>query len=155
MKKKTSKTDQDRRKRTRIPLTKTLKHSTYQVLGTPVFQESPAIDLSSGGISFETTHSYQPGNLILLDMDLGAGTVRLLVAVAWVKKVETGFQVGAELVAIDPEEKRHLQSQLARMIRQAEDRTEVRKPLKKLAKKIPKKKPAKKLAKKAAKTRKK
>jgi hypothetical protein len=118
------KSEADRRRKARIPLTRQIRHSTYQVLGTPVFQESSTLDLSSGGISFETTHEYQKGNLVLLDVDMGNGSVRLLVCVAWVKTGTDKYQVGAELVAIDPEERKHLQVQLSKMLRMVESHSQ-------------------------------
>jgi hypothetical protein len=51
---------------------------------------------------------------------MGNGSVRLLVCVAWVKTGTDKYQVGAELVAIDPEERKHLQVQLSKMLRMVE-----------------------------------
>ena len=44
----------ERRKRIRVPIEQKIRHSKYQVLGTPVFEENSAIDLSTNGISFVT-----------------------------------------------------------------------------------------------------
>jgi hypothetical protein len=55
----------DRRRRLRVPVQSRIKHSFYQVLGTPVFEENSSVDLSSNGISFETAREYQKGALIL------------------------------------------------------------------------------------------
>ena len=108
----------DRRRKIRIPLSKTIRHSTYQVLGTPVFQESSAIDLSSTGISFEASREYAKGSLVLLEVEMVQEPVKLRVCVAWTKKSNDGrFLVGAELVAIDPEQRKQLQTQLGKMIK--------------------------------------
>jgi hypothetical protein len=87
------------------------------VLGTPVFEENSSVDLSSNGISFETEREYQKGALILLEVYLPEEALKLLVCVAWVKRLEGDlFQVGAELVAVDPVHKRKMQSHLKKMI---------------------------------------
>ena len=75
------------------------------------------MDLSSNGISFETEREYQKGALILLEVYLPEEALKLLVCVAWVKRLEGDlFQVGAELVAVDPVHKRKMQSHLKKMI---------------------------------------
>ena len=139
----------DRRKRVRVPVKSTIRHSQYQVLGTPVFQENSAIDLSSGGISFETAREYQIGNLVLLEVQFNEELLKILVCVAWVKKVKSGtFQVGAELIAVDPVDKRKMQKHLNQMIHtlQASKKAAKKKTAKKkvVKKKAAKKKTAKK-----------
>jgi hypothetical protein len=106
----------ERRKRIRVPLHQTIRHSKYQVLGTPVFSENSSIDLSSNGISFETSYEYKKGTLVLLEVQIDGETVKLLVCVAWVKPYEGHFMIGAELIAIDPEHKKAMQSHLNRLI---------------------------------------
>jgi len=107
----------DRRKRLRVPVQSRIKHSLYQVLGTPVFEENSSVDLSSNGISFETEREYQKGALILLEVYLPEEALKLLVCVAWVKRLDGGlFQVGAELVAVDPVHRRKMQSHLKKLI---------------------------------------
>ena len=126
----------DRRKRIRVPVEQTIRHSKYQVLGTPVFQENSALDLSSNGISFE------------IDQQL----LKLLVCVAWIKKSKEfpeKFEVGAELIAIDPEHKKQMQTHLASLIQKfsamAKKTTSKKTAKKKTAKKkVAKKKIAKK-----------
>ncbi len=104
----------ERRKRIRVPVKSKIRHSQYQVLGTPVFQENSSIDLSSGGISFETASEYQIGNLVLLEVEVDEEQLKLLVCVAWVKPSQTAelFEVGAELIAVDPVHKRKMQRPL-------------------------------------------
>jgi Tfp pilus assembly protein PilZ len=110
-------TADERRKRIRVPVQSKIRHSQYQVLGTPVFQENSSIDLSSGGISFETEREYQKGNLVLLEVEVNGDELKLLVCVAWVKKATAkGFEVGAELIAIDPVHKRRMQKHLNSML---------------------------------------
>ena len=149
---------EDRRRKIRVPITKTIRHSTYQVLGTPVFQESSAIDLSSTGISFEATREYPKGSLVLLEVEMIAEPVKLLVCVAWTRKqVDGRFLVGAELVAIDPEQRKQLQSHLGKMIKEVEHKnvkklgSQKKTAKKKIAKKkTSKKKPLKKAKKKTS-----
>ncbi len=107
----------DRRRRLRVPVQSRIKHSFYQVLGTPVFEENSSVDLSSNGISFETAREYQKGALILLEAQIAEEALKLLVCVAWVKHLPNGlFQVGAELVAVDPVHKRKMLSHLNKLI---------------------------------------
>jgi hypothetical protein len=110
----------DRRKRFRIPLEKTIRHSRYQVLGTPVFDENSALDLSAEGISFETAQEYKKGTLVLLELEIDAEMVKLLICVAWTKKADTAgkFVVGGELIAIDPEHKKKMTVHLARLMKE-------------------------------------
>lgn len=137
----------DRRKKIRVPISRPIRHSTYQVLGTPVFQESSAVDLSSGGISFEASREYQKGNLVLLEVEMLEKAVKLLVCVAWAKKLPDGrYNYGAELVAIDPEEKKQLQTHLAKMIKAA-TRSKRAKKARRAKKKSTKKKSVKKRSK--------
>jgi Tfp pilus assembly protein PilZ len=128
----------ERRRRIRVPLQQTIRHSKYQVLGTPVFEETSSIDLSSGGISFETAQDYKKGTLVLLEVEIENEVVMLLVCVAWIKPHMGRFMIGAELIAIDPEHKKTMQGHLNRLIR------EVSKASKKIAKKKPSKKKAQK-----------
>ena len=111
----------ERRKKIRVPLSKTIKHSKYQVLGTPVFQENSSIDLSSGGIAFETVQEYAHGTLVLLEVEIDEEPLKLLVCVARVSELERDgekrFEIGAELIAIDPEHKKKLQLHLGKLIR--------------------------------------
>jgi Tfp pilus assembly protein PilZ len=107
----------EKRSRVRVPLKSRVRHSEYQVLGTPVFLENAAIDLSSGGISFEASREYRVGSLVILEFELNGEKLKLLVCVAWVKKVaKDRFQVGAEVMAMDPGEKERLRSHLGGMI---------------------------------------
>ena len=147
----------ERRRKIRVPVQSKIRHSQYQVLGTPVFQENSTIDLSSGGISFETTREYQKGNLVLLEVQMSEEQLKILVCVAWVKKQGSDlFQVGAELIAVDPVHKRKMQKHLNEMIAslQSEKRKSKKNAKKKVARKAPakKKKPTK-TKKKAAKNR--
>jgi hypothetical protein len=137
---------EDRRKRIRVPLAQTIRHSKYQVLGTPVFEENSSIDLSSGGISFETAQDYRTGTLVLLEVTIDDELVKLLVCVAWVKPHEGRNMIGAELIAIDPEHKKAMQTHLTRLIRDVSSANRKKKPAKKKAakKKAAKKKAAKK-----------
>ena len=106
----------EKRNKTRIPLRGKVRHSEYQVLGTPVFHENAAIDLSGGGISFETSREYRVGNLVLLEVELEGERLQLLVCVAWIKKTGAGsYQVGAELMALDPAHKARLNHHLDRL----------------------------------------
>jgi Tfp pilus assembly protein PilZ len=138
----------DRRRRTRIPTSKVIRHSKYQVLGTPVFEENSAVDLSSGGISFQTAQDYRTGTLVLLEFEVGGEALKILVCVAWIKKSKedpSKYVVGAELIAIDPEHKKAMQTHLAKLMRVSEES----RPKKKAAKKkSAKKKTAKKKTKK-------
>ncbi|MBS1958838.1 MAG: PilZ domain-containing protein [Bdellovibrionales bacterium] len=114
----------DRRRRTRIPVSKVIKHSKYQVLGTPVFEENSAVDLSSGGISFQTAQEYKLGTLVLLEFEIGGEALKILVCVAWIKKSKEDLSkhiVGAELIAIDPEHKKAMQTHLAKLMKLNED----------------------------------
>ena len=152
----------ERRKRIRVPVTQMVRHSLYQVLGTPVFQENSSIDISSGGIAFETVQEYPLGTLVLLEVTIEQQLLKLLICVAWVKKNPENigkFQIGGELIAIDPEHKKTMQAHLMKMIKKIQVR---KKPKKKAAKKVVKKskfaknksaqkKPAKKTAKKKSK----
>jgi len=148
MKKMTS--SADRRRRIRVPVQQAIRHSKYQVLGTPVFEENSAIDLSSNGISFETAQEYKKGTLVLLEVELDQQMLKLLVCVAWLKKSKETphkFQVGAELIAIDPEHKKQMQGHLSSLIQKFSAKTKVSKK-KTSKKKAAKKKTAKKIAKK-------
>ena len=151
----------DRRRRIRVPVQQAIRHSKYQVLGTPVFQENSAIDLSSNGISFETAQEYKKGVLVLLEVVIEGQLLKLLVCVAWIKMSPDSpekFQVGAELIAIDPEHKKQMQGHLSSLIQKFSAKSKVAKKsakksaVKKLAKKKPaaKKKTAKKSVKKSA-----
>ena len=134
----------DRRKKTRVPVQSKIRHSQYQVLGTPVFQENSSIDLSSGGIAFETARDYQKGNLVLLEVAVENEKVKLLVCVAWVKPGKDGLsQVGAELIAVDPVDKKKMQNHLARLISSVKSTRKVSK-VKATQKKVTKKKVIKK-----------
>ncbi len=140
----------DRRKRIRVPVQQKIRHSKYQVLGTPVFEENSAIDLSSNGISFQTAQEYKKGALVLLEVEIEKQLLKLLVCVAWTKKSrETAdrFHVGAELIAIDPEHKKQMQGHLASLIQKFSSQNKVKK--KTVKKKTAKKKTAKKTAKKS------
>ncbi len=133
----------ERRKRIRVPVQQKIKHSRYQVLGTPVFEENSAIDLSSNGISFNTAQEYKRGVLVLLEVQIEDQLLKLLVCVAWIKKskIEAGkYEVGAELIAIDPEHKKQMQGHLASLIQKFSSQNKT----KKQTKKKPKKKAAKK-----------
>ncbi len=147
----------ERRKRIRVPIEQKIRHSKYQVLGTPVFEENSAIDLSTNGISFVTAQEYRKGDLILLQVEIDSELLKLLVCIAWIKKdkKEVGkFQVGAELIAIDPEHKKQMQGHLSSLIQKysAKNKKKTAKKKKKPAKKkLVKKKPVKKTAKKQTK----
>ena len=121
----------ERRKRVRVPIKQNIKHSRYQVLGTPVFEENSAIDLSTTGMAFETTQEYKKGALILLEVKISEEPLKLLVCVAWVKKIKgehPRYQVGAELIAIDPEHKKQMHGHLAKLIaHQAKPKTKAKK----------------------------
>jgi Tfp pilus assembly protein PilZ len=109
----------DRRRRNRVALNKVIRHSKYQVLGTPVFEENSAVDLSSGGISFQTAQEYQMGTLVLLEFEVNGEALKILVCVAWIKKSKedpSRHIVGAELIAIDPEHKKAMQTHLAKLM---------------------------------------
>ena len=150
----------ERRKRIRVPVQNKIRHSQYQVLGTPVFQENSSIDLSSNGIAFETEREYKKGNLVLLEVQVGEEPLKLLVCVAWVKlKGGPGlYEVGAELIAVDPVHKRKMQTHLNRLIQDVQKKKREIKPKKQKVKpkvkpkakatkkKAVKKKPAKKIA---------
>jgi hypothetical protein len=140
----------DRRKRIRVPVQQKIKHSRYQVLGTPVFEENSALDLSSNGISFETAQEYKKGTLILLEVEIEKQLLKLLVCIAWIKKSKLSpdkYDVGAELIAIDPEHKKQMQGHLASLIQKFSAQNKTKKKTvkkKKTKKKVAKKKTAKK-----------
>ena len=138
-------TEDNRRKRTRVPAQNTIRHSEYQSVGTPVFQETSAVDLSSGGISFETKREYQKGHLVFLEVELHSEKLKLLVCVAWVKKNDQSglYQVGAELIAVNPGDKQKMQKHLDQMI--AELQSKKMKPKTKKKKVAAKKKTKKKV----------
>lgn len=117
----------ERRTRIRVPVQSKIRHSQYQVLGTPVFQENSSIDLSSNGIAFETEREYQKGNLVLLEVKVEDEELKLLVCVAWVKPKATPglFEVGAELIAVDPVHKRKMQKHLNRLISEVQKKKEL------------------------------
>ncbi len=151
-------TSTDRRRRIRVPVEQKIRHSRYQVLGTPVFEENSALDLSTNGISFVTAQEYRKGDLILLEVELDGEILKLLVCIAWVKKVKgqtIKFNVGAELIAIDPEHKKQMQSHLSKLIQKysvkskkiakkktSKKTTPKKKPVSKKKKPVVKKKPA-------------
>jgi hypothetical protein len=142
----------DRRRRIRVPVQQAIRHSKYQVLGTPIFEENSAIDLSSNGISFETAQEYKKGVLVLLEVVIEQQLLKLLVCVAWIKKSPDSpekFQVGAELIAIDPEHKKQMQGHISSLIQRFTAKKKT--PAKKKASKKPVKKTAKKATKKNAK----
>lgn len=113
----------NRRLRARVPLSQNVKHSRYQAAGLPVFQESAAIDVSSRGISFETERPYQKGDLIFLEIQMEKEPLRFLVCVAWVKKGQkANYEVGAELMGIDPGHQKKMQKSLEKLNRQSEAR---------------------------------
>jgi hypothetical protein len=131
-------TSTERRRRTRVPVEQKIRHSRYQVLGTPVFEENSALDLSSNGISFVTAQEYRKGDLVLLEVEIDAEILKLLVCIAWVKKIKgktDKFNVGAELIAIDPEHKKQMQSHLAKLIQKYAVKPKKRSAKKKTAKK--------------------
>ena len=136
----------ERRKRIRVPLQKIVRHSLYQVLGTPVFEESSAVNLSSNGIAFETQQEYTKGTLVLLEVEIAQEIVKLLICVARVKAIDaakTRFEIGGELIAIDPEHKKTMSAHLTRMIRMVSAKNKKTKKVptkKKVAKKKTKKK---------------
>lgn len=109
--------DYERRKRKRLKQKYTIRHSSYQVLGTPVFQETTTVDLSLGGLSFLTAHEYKKGALVLLELELEEEVTRLLVCVAWVKKTDGLYLIGTELIAIDPVHQEILQNTVHKLIR--------------------------------------
>lgn len=144
----------DRRRRIRVPVQQAIRHSKYQVLGTPVFEENSAIDLSSNGISFETAQEYKKGVLVLLEVVIEQQLLKLLVCVAWIKKSPESpekFQVGAELIAIDPEHKKQMQGHISSLIQRF---TASKKPKKKVKKKTAKKSKKKVVKKKATRKKK-
>jgi hypothetical protein len=102
----------------RVPLQSRIRHSLYQAVGAPVFEENSSVDLSSSGISFETSREYPTGTLVLLDVHLTGEPLKLLVCVARIEPIEgTGqFRVGAELIAIDPLQKKKMAQQLGRLM---------------------------------------
>lgn len=109
---------QERRRRTRVQVQQRIRHSKYQVLGTPVFEENSAVDLSSGGVSFETRQEYPKGALVLLEIELSPEPLKVLVCVAWIRPTSGGKHlVGAELIAIDPEHKKAMQSHLSKLLK--------------------------------------
>lgn len=124
---------ENRRKRPRVPAQKTIRHSEYQSMGTPVFQENSSVDLSSGGISFETKREYKKGSLVFLEVEIQSEKLKLLVCVAWIKKGNTPdtYQVGAELVAVNPEDKQKMNSHLSQMIEELQSKKVAKKTTKK------------------------
>ena len=137
----------DRRRRIRVPVQQAIRHSKYQVLGTPVFEENSAIDLSSNGISFETEQEYKKGTLVLLEVNIENQLLKLLVCVAWIKKSKetlNKFAVGAELIAIDPEHKKQMQGHLSSLIQKFSAKIKTNTKSKKKTKKNTKKKTAQK-----------
>ena len=137
---------EERRRRIRVPVEQKIRHSRYQVLGTPVFEENSALDLSSNGISFVTAQEYRRGDLIILEVQIDGELLKLLVCIAWVKKEKSGsdkYHVGAELIAIDPEHKKQIQGHLSRLIQKystAKKKVSKKKTSKKATKKPLKKK---------------
>jgi Tfp pilus assembly protein PilZ len=124
-------------------MTKSIRHSKYQVLGTPVFKENSAVDLSSGGVSFETAQEYAVGTLVLLEFEVNEETLKVLVCVAWIKKSEAGkFLVGCELIAIDPEHRKAMQGHLQKLLKSAPKKSKKTKKAKKKLAAKKKKKPA-------------
>lgn len=111
----------ERRGRIRVPLSKPVKHSTYHVLGSPIYQESSAIDLSSSGISFQSTRDYAVGALVILEVEMVKEAVKLLVCVTRCRHDGDldRFLIGAELVAVDPQERKQMQAHLARLVAQS------------------------------------
>jgi hypothetical protein len=139
----------DRRKRTRVPVQSRIRHTLYQSLGTPVFEENSSVDLSSNGISFETSREYQKGTLVLLDVFLSAEPLKLLVCVARSEPIggQNLYRVGAELVAIDPLQKKKMAEHLGRLVDgflKVRGKQKIR-TKKKSRKKAPQKKPSKKV----------
>jgi hypothetical protein len=135
----------ERRRRIRVPVEQKIRHSKYQVLGTPVFEENSALDLSTNGISFVTAQEYRKGDLILLEVGIDGELLKILVCIAWIRKIkgQSGkFSVGAELIAIDPEHKKQMQHHLSKLIQKySKQPKKKKKTAKKLKKKsIPKKK---------------
>ena len=117
---KKSKKTSERRSRIRVPLSQPVKHSTYQVLGNPIYQESSVIDLSSSGISFQSSRDYPVGSLVILEVEMLKEPVKLLVCVARASEGTSGrFLIGAELVAVDPQERKKMQAHLARLVAQS------------------------------------
>ena len=142
-------TSDDRRKRIRVPVESRIKHSLYQAAGTPVLEENSAVDLSSTGVSFETRREYQKGALVLLEVRFAEEPLKLLVCVAWVKASKLGmFQVGAELIAIDPLHKQKMLEHLDSILRSLKKKKSAKKA------KVTKKKKKKSLSKKTLKKKK-
>ena len=112
----------ERRSRIRVPVQSKIRHSQYQVLGTPVFQENSSIDISTSGIAFQTEREYKRGHLVLLEVQVDEENLKLLVCVAWVKTMKGSplYEVGAELIAVDPVDKRKMQTHLNRLINQVQ-----------------------------------
>ena len=141
--------EDERRKKVRVPISKKIKHSKYQVLGTPVFQENSSIDISNNGIAFETAQEYTVGTLVLLEVDIETEPLKLLVCVARVSEIlsegKPRFEVGAELIAIDPEHKKKMRTHLGKMIRKIKSKPAKKKVVKKTKakKKVTQKKIAK------------
>jgi len=137
----------NRRTRKRIEIKSKLRHSTYQTLGIPVFQENTTLDLSSKGVSFETEREYSKGNLVLLEIEAEKKSLKILVCVAWTKNLENDRRrVGAELIAIDPIDQLHLQKMLGHS-EPKKAQKKIKKGAKKVAKKSSKKTTKKKLKK--------
>ena len=108
----------ERRQKLRVPVQNNIRHTEYQVLGTPVFQENATLDLSSGGVSFEARREYSLGDLVLLEFKVEKEVLKLLVCVAWVKPTQDPevFQIGGELVAMSPVDKRKMNQHLSKML---------------------------------------
>ena len=122
----------ERRQRVRIPVESQIRHSQYQVLGTPIFEENSAIDLSASGVAFRTKREYKKGNLVLLEVQVESEPLKLLVCVAWTKpKSKDGtYEVGAELIAVDPVHKRKMQTHLTRLISEVQQKKKSARPAK-------------------------
>ena len=102
----------------------------------PVEEENSAVDLSSSGVSFETRREYPKGALVLLDVLLPESPLKLLVCIAWVKGAGDGlFQVGAEVVAIDPHEKRKMLGAIDTILKKAKKAEKTKKASRRPAKK--------------------
>lgn len=85
-----------------------------------MFEVNTSIDFSSNGMSFETPKAYSKGNLVLLELPLeglGSGKrIKVLVSVAWCRRADDQkYRVGAEIVAIDPTEKKILHAHLSKL----------------------------------------
>ncbi len=130
----------ERRKRSRVPLIRPIRHTRYQVLGTPVFQENSALDLSASGVSFESSVEYKKGVLVLLEVEIEQAYLKVLVAVAWCKEGESGrYLLGGEIIAIDPEHKKKVLSYLSKA-KKSQKKKKVKSKKPKSVKKVKKKK---------------